>query len=417
MRARRDRWSKAAGAAMVALTVLVVSSVVAQDPPPPPKASAPPQVEKGKEKEKEKEKDAPDAKGKMATKKGGLRLKAPAREPAKAIRRAVDPLAAAQRGEAGVNAPGQPSPPLGTYRYKFKVAVGDSQPLSAIYYPSMMASTAPVVMLVHERERSGKDFEESIDDLKKFTLAETLQKQGYAVMIVELRGHGGNIRRVVPRSEWATMPGDLQIAYLSLVDRHNWGELNVAKLGVVALGEGANLAAAWAAGGGAISSEGRTSDLGALVLLSPMIDAQNQGVRAGPALTSLAPRVPMDLLVGERDAASFELVDSIKTIVRRYRSNQVETFPSALHGQNLLRREPNLTTSIIKFLETTIKAKADEWEGRYLLTPVTYTEIKLIPNPVRGRPSDQKGSVIDGAWIVDRGLWVVGCGSMGVLSW
>ena len=45
------------------------------------------------------------------------------------------------------------------------------------------------------------------------------------------------------------MVDDLQAAYQFLVDRHNRGKLNLAKFGVLALGEGANLAAASGFGG------------------------------------------------------------------------------------------------------------------------------------------------------------------------
>src|SRR5436305_1207706 len=75
--------------------------------------------------------------------------------------------------------------------------------------------------------------------------------------------------------DWHMMTNDLQAAYQFLVDRTNRGELNLAKLCVVGLGEGANLAAAWAyQPGGAVSNEGRTSDLCALVLISPMADGE-----------------------------------------------------------------------------------------------------------------------------------------------
>ena len=63
---------------------------------------------------------------------------------------------------------------------------------------------------------------------------------------------------------------DLQAGYFFLVDRHNRGDLNLAKLGVIALGDGANLVAAWAfQPGAAVTIEGRPSDLSALVLISP----------------------------------------------------------------------------------------------------------------------------------------------------
>ena len=65
---------------------------------------------------------------------------------------------------------------------------------------------------------------------------------------------------------------DLQAAYYFLVDRHNRGDLNLAKLGVVALGDGANLAAAWAyQPGAAITTDGRPSDLSALAMISPKV--------------------------------------------------------------------------------------------------------------------------------------------------
>ena len=334
---------------------------------------------------------AKDSKAKSA-RKVPLRLRAPAREPGKGVRKAgVDPLAnppaaganpaPAANANPGID-PNGPLPELGTYRYRYKMNAGVSDALSASYYPSKLKNAAPAVILVHEKDRSIKDFEEPLRDLKGASLAESLQKQGYAVMAIDLHGHGGNQRHELTPREWAITPGDLEVAYLGLVDRHNRGELNIAKLGVIALGEGANVAAAWVAGGGGVSSDGRASDVGALILVSPMGDAGSQGLRAASNLTNLAARVPLDLLVGERDAPSFELVDAVKPIVKRHRANQVETFPSALHAYQLLRLEPNLTASITKFLDSTIKGKVDEWEGRYLVDPIRYAEIKIIPNKV-----------------------------------
>ena len=322
-----------------------------------------------------------------------LRLRAPAKQPGKGTRKVADPLGnpgAAANAAPGANAnpnqgidPNGPLPEPGTFHYRFKVGAGNSDSLAASYYPSKLANNAPAVLLIHERDHSIKDFEEPLADLKGVSLADSLQKAGYAVLAVDLHGHGGNTRRNLTPRDWSLVPGDLEIAYLALVDRHNRGELNVAKLGVIALGEGANVALTWASGGGGVSSEGRAGDLGALILISPMGDAESQGLRAAGPLTTLAARIPIDLMVGERDAGSLELVKAVEPILKRYRANQVETFPSALHAYQLLRLEPNLTGSITKFLETTIKAKGDEWEGRYLLNPVRFSEIKVIPDPVQ----------------------------------
>ena len=382
-RGRRREAVKAAGLAVaVATTTILAGAWVAAGQNPAPQPGSDPAAGAGAGK---------DTKGKA--KRGPLRLRAPAREPGKGVRKAdVDPLTNPAGAGAGANAnpgidPNGPLPELGTYHYRFKVAAGGSDSLAAAYYPSKLANAAPAVILVHERDHSFKDFEESLADLKGASLAEHLQKGGYAVMAIDLHGHGGNGRRPLTPRDWVATPGDVELAYRAMVDRHNRGELNLAKLGVIALGEGANIAAAWAAGGGGVSSEGRAGDLGALVVISPMGDAASQGLRAAPTLTTLAARVPLCLMVGERDTASFELVDSIKPIVKRYRLNQVETFPAALHAYQLLRLEPNLTGSIMKFLDTTIKIKTDEWEGRYLLDPVRFTDIKVLPNPVR--PGDE----------------------------
>ncbi len=380
---RRGEGIKAAGLAVAMVTTVLAGAWVAegQNPAPVPGGGADAVVPASNKETKGKSKRVP------------LRLKAPAREPGKGTRKAaVDPLADPNANAAGAGAnpnanagidPNGPLPDLGTYHYRYKVGAGNSDTLSAAYYPSKLANAAPAVILIHERDHSIKDFEESLADLKGESLAESLQKGGYAVMAIDLHGHGGNPRRNLNPRDWLATPGDVELAYLALLDRHNRGELNLAKLGVIGLGEGGNIAAAWAAGGGGVSSEGRAGDLGALVVISPMADAASQGLHAAPNLTTLAPRVPLALMVGERDVPSFELVDAIKPIIKRHRLNQVETFPSALHAYQLLRLEPNLTGSMVKFLDGTIKAKADEWEGRYLLDPIRYSEIKVIPNPVR----------------------------------
>lgn len=374
-RGQHQRLFKAGGAAAT-LVALVMGVVAAQDPPAP--AGQPPALPNGKGA------NAPAGTKGRAARKGGLRVPVAARAKAG---RAANPLAAPGAGAAA--APAQAG---ATSRLKFKLSVGEGAPLAATFYPSTLASSAPVVLLIHERDRSSKDFEESIKELKGMSLAEELQKQNYAVLAVDLRGHGENPRQASGRIAWSSMVEDLNAVYACLVDRHNWGEINLAKLGVVGLGEGANLAAAWAASGGGVSSEGRTSDLAALVLVSPMIDAQSQGLPAGTAITQMAARVPMALLYGERDTASAGLVTSVANVVKRVRTNKVEVFPSALHGYKMLRLEPGLPASLIKFLDTTIKAKTDDWEGRYLLTPVSYTDVKQVANPNRAEAPARKAA-------------------------
>ncbi len=293
---------------------------------------------------------------------------------------AADPL--------GKLAPAGPLVP-GTYHFNFRLHSFDGAPLAASYYRSKLGSTAPVVILVHESGRSRKDFEESVLELKGQGLAEHLQALDYAVLSLDLRGQGQNPRRAVTRSDRPRIVEDLQAAYFFLVDRHNRGELNLSKLGVIALGDGANLAAAWAfQPGAAVTTEGHPSDLSALVLISPMPDGMGYQLRH--VIPSLATRIPLLLMAGERDNASKDAVQGVRALVERGRLNRIELYPSPLHGYKLLRLEPKVTSALFRFLDNTLKNRAVAWEPQYNLLPVTFSEIQTIrhtkPDALKKQP-------------------------------
>jgi alpha-beta hydrolase superfamily lysophospholipase len=266
----------------------------------------------------------------------------------------------------------------GDFHYTFRLRGFDGAPLVASYYPSKLGSSAPVVMLVHESGRSRKDFEDAVHELKGQGLAQHLQGLGYAVFSMDLRGQGQNPRRTLSYSERPRLLEDLQAAYFFLVDRHNRGDFNLAKLGVIALGDSANLVAAWAyQPGAALTVEGRPSDLSAMVLVSPK--PEGYGLLLSRILAAVAPRVPLLLLAGDRDTPSRDAVQSVRQLVERVRLNRVELFPSSpLGGYKLLRLEPKVTSTIFRFLDTALRGRALEWEPRLNLTPVTYSDIQTV---------------------------------------
>jgi len=288
------------------------------------------------------------------------------------VQPAADPLARAAVGDVNVK-----NKATGTYHYTFKLHTFDGTPLAASFYPSKLGTAAPVVILVHEASRSRKDFEEPIAELKGKGLAAHLQDEGYAVFSMDMRGQGQNARRTLTVADRALFAEDLQAAYIFLLDRHNRGDFNIAKLAILGLGEGANLAVAWAyQPGAAVSTEGRTSDLSALVLISPI--PQGSGYVLGHILPSLAPAVPVILLAGSKDNASKDAVESVRRMVERARLSKVEFFPTPLHGYKLLRLEPKITGTITRFLEPAVKQRSLEWEPRYNLAPVTVAEIQTV---------------------------------------
>jgi pimeloyl-ACP methyl ester carboxylesterase len=413
-------WSALAGAGVL---LGVVGLSLAQAPAPRggvPAQPPPQQAGQGKAAATEK-------------KKGGLRLggnQAPkGLAPAQANDGswALDPLfQSLARGQAGpggrVQAPELPPWP---YHFTLTLTGRDGRPLAATYYPARGRENAPVVLLVHAigRGHAAKDFEQPIEGLNPPRgLAAKLQEQDYAVLTLDLRGHGGSVLRrpeaapaaaagknekaekgEAPRAEpqpeatptWNALAADLRTAYLFLVDRQNRQELNLSKLGVVAVGDGSILAAHWGVSSpdtGPISGPGRISDLGALVLVSPPADAE--GLKLAPALNELAARVPTLILGGSRDA---ELAREVQKTVERHRLGRIETFETRTQGDVLLRLEPKAAEGLSLFLEEPVKFRTNApWQPRYLLTPIAMTDVKVVdpakaalkgPNPPAAAPA------------------------------
>ena len=346
----------------------------------------------------EPKKGDPSVKDKARVKKGGLRV--PVGAVPKKRRMAADPLAEANANAngnanaAGAN-PGDPAKaknananvadanaprfPIWPFHYTLKISGADRQPIQAAYYPAKLPFQAPVLILLHEsgQGRSSKDFDEPIEDLKGKSLVRYLQQQGFALLTIDLRGHGGNPRHALTPAEMSLLVGDVQAAYEFLVDRHNRGELNLGKLGVIAVGDASNVAVAWtAAAGGGVSSEGRLSDIGALILISPVADFH--GLTLGRLLPAIASRVPILAVCGDKDETSIQPLLDNERVIERHHSSKVAYFDTSLHGSKLLTFFPKVATGAAAFLEDPVKSRSLDWEPRYLLQPVGTDAIRLM---------------------------------------
>ncbi len=270
---------------------------------------------------------------------------------------------------------------LPEWPYRFHVRTTSPElhgAVSLTYYPSDLGTKAGVVILAHEKNQGPADFEQSIKDLNDRSLAEALQRSGYGVLLVDLRPeasmHGGvNLNR----RGYTASTIDLQIAYLFLLDRHNRGELNLSNLGVLGMGEGANLVASWASShGAAVSGQDRLSDVAAIALISPAPDID--GTRIQPAIAALAPRFPLLLAAGERDANSAQVVKDGRVMIARVPQSKTELFQTSLHGFKLLRLWPKVASTIVRFFDSSSKMRSTEWEPRYNLTPLEYSHIEVV---------------------------------------
>ena len=133
---------------------------------------------------------------------------------------------------------------------------GDGIELAATYYPGNKGKQTIPIVLLHGWKQKRTEFKE---------LAPALQKLGYAVVVPDLRGHGGSTRIKRARKEDSidvakmTSPAqfgrqaglmvteDLVAVKDFLWDKNNAGELNIDKLCIIGAEMGASVALNFAA--------------------------------------------------------------------------------------------------------------------------------------------------------------------------
>jgi hypothetical protein len=129
--------------------------------------------------------------------------------------------------------------------------------------------------------------------------------------------------------------------------------------------------------------------------------AEGSGYLLRSVMPSLATRIPMLMIAGERDNASKDAIQGVRPLVERGRLNKIELYPSSLRGYKLLRLEPKVTSALIHFLDNTLKNRAVAWEPQYNLLPVTFTDIQTIrhtkPDDAAKKPAADRKDAAPGA--------------------
>ncbi len=269
------------------------------------------------------------------------------------------------------------------FHFTFQFESFDGILLGARYFPSESGVTAPVVLLLHEpgAGRSSQDFESEIEDLDDLGLALHLQDLGYAVLAIDLRGHGQSQRGRTRDNRQRTI-ADIQVAYRFLIDRHNRGELNLAKFGVLAIGEAANLAATWAVTPqSAVAIQGRPSDLASLVLIAPAMAGEEENEVLTNMIERIVDQVPVLIEGGKGDPALAEFLTDLQPILADEPQSEIAPIDARIGGINLVRFAPAATTPILNFLDNTLQIRTDEWEPRFNLQPITYGSVEPVQRP------------------------------------
>ena len=178
------------------------------------------------------------------------------------------------------------------------------------------------VILVHGYGEKGNVYD---------ALATYLQRQGHAVVVPDLRGHGrstswsrGGERELrfdrMRAAELASSVNDIEAVKKFLLKKNNKGELNIEMLCIVGAEMGAIIALNYTAldwNRQQLPAFKQGRDVKALVLLSPTMSFK--GMSANPALKHpFVPRLSIMTIVGEGDRSGFRECQQIQKRLERF---------------------------------------------------------------------------------------------------
>ena len=258
----------------------------------------------------------------------------------------------------------------------------DGVQLKATYYGSNKGKKAVPVILLHSYKGSRKEFA---------GLAPMLQKQGHAVLVPDLRGHGdsttqllgGNLRRELDAAKFR--PGDFarMIAYdmetlkAFLMKKNNAAELNIEKLCVLGGEMGASVALDWARQDWSwppLVGKKQGQDVKALILISPQFNFS--GLSLAKALNHPAIRSQLSVLiiVGGGDRRSVADARRVEGMFAKYhpepddpsqRDLYFARLDTKLQGTKMLGVQGiNLERGILAFIDRRLAKQDYPWRER-----------------------------------------------------
>lgn len=222
----------------------------------------------------------------------------------------------------GTRMPSQPTAtlrPSSNFRL-LSVPVDGDVILSGAFYPPA-GGPAPAVLLLHQVGGQKEDWAQ---------FATRLQAAGYAVLALDLRGHGES----GGEAEWAAMAGDVARAWEVMVAQP---EVDAERTAIVGASIGANLALVAGAG---------LPPVRAVVLLSPGLDYR--GVRTEEAMLTYGNR-PVLIAASQDDAYACSSAQTLDQLAQG--DHALALYAEAGHGIEMLQRQPDLNDLIVSWLQ------------------------------------------------------------------
>lgn len=268
----------------------------------------------------------------------------------------------------------------------------DGVKLAATYYPSNAGKDATPVVLLADWKDSRSVYSSLAKRMQ--SPAEDDSHSSYAVLAVDLRGHGDSTKQKMQgrntrtidaakldRKDLAAMVQfDMEAVRSFLVGENDEGKLNINKLSIVGAGLGASVAVNWAAVDWsapplAVGKQGQ--DVKSLILISP--EWSYKGLQMTKALRQKGVRkeVAFMIMYGKRDRSATADARRIESQLERYHPvpdslKEGEPHSLAVMGadinlqgtQFLTEAGPKAERMIIKFLSHHVADSDFEWSRR-----------------------------------------------------
>lgn len=250
----------------------------------------------------------------------------------------------------------------------------DGQEIKITYFKSTAGQDAPVVILLHGGGGNRLIWK---------SFAEQLQKVNFAVVTVDLRGHGESIGgaestgkkpEAPKRGELAAMVNfDLEAVKKFLFDEHQNKQLNMNKLGIVASDVIAPVAIAYTEldwektpydDGPTLSQRTpRGQDVQAIALLSPESGGTNKSLASIRNL-----RRAVLIVVGSKNSTDLKEARKMHDILapkkEGFEQMFLEQYDSKLRGTDLLGKGLKTEVHLYNFLIKYVKDVKSDWRDR-----------------------------------------------------
>ncbi|GIX03970.1 MAG: hypothetical protein KatS3mg113_0976 [Planctomycetaceae bacterium] len=267
----------------------------------------------------------------------------------------------------------------------------DGELLRCTYFPSSAGKEAPVAIMLHGRNGNRQIWQVPIGNAPSF--AQALQSNDFAVLTIDLRGHGENLTatapaankkaeavKLTPRHYQAMVAEDLEAAKRFLLEEHEKGKLNISKLAIVAADFSAVLALAYTEldwskkpyDDAPIPAQRtpRGQDVRALVLLSPDSTVPGINPKGGIELIrNLKGRITVFIAVGTKDHLD-------KGAAKRFAEQLtfketggtpyvfLQEYDARFRGTDLLGKQLGVESHMYKFLDDQVKKFEFPWRTR-----------------------------------------------------